>query len=189
MDGLYLLVFFCSVIACRKMYGIELMFVIQLAFFSLIPINVKCPPFRGLKGLMYASGMTPIFTNLDQKPLAINYESLGILPNFLTNVNILLLPLFVVPFIYFPLKLRGLKSKDPHMNPCLLKYGQSMILEIPLTILLFNSFNIYSSGVINIQTFKFSNVPSFLASIGSMLLLPIFSIIFLVFKKLFIEYQ
>lgn len=48
LDAVYLLTFLISLFTCNKMYGIELIYIIQLGYYSLIPININCPPFSGL---------------------------------------------------------------------------------------------------------------------------------------------
>lgn len=96
------------------MYGVELIYLVQLGYYSLIPLNVICDPFSGLQGLIYSSGVTPIFSMLEQKAIPGNYESLKISSNFLANVNILLAPIFITPFIYFFMKSKADSSKDKH---------------------------------------------------------------------------
>ena len=135
--------------------------------------------------MKYASGATPVFTNLQQTAISSNYFSLGIYSNFLTNVNVLLIPLLIVPFIYFPMKCRADRSDDKYIQPCHLKYGKAMLCDLPLTILLFSSFNIYTSAIVNFQSLGIKNIPSFVASLINILLLPIAGILFLIFKKHF----
>ena len=88
------------------MYGIELIFIVHLAYYSLIPIKVSCVPFSGLKALRYASGATPFLSMLSETKIIKNYSSLGISSNFLMNVNILLVLLLIIPLVYFPMKFK-----------------------------------------------------------------------------------
>ena len=61
IDVLFLLTFILALFSCKKMYGVELMYIIQLGYYSLIPTNTYCPPFYGLKGLRYSTGFNPLF--------------------------------------------------------------------------------------------------------------------------------
>ena len=119
---------------------------------------------------------------LQQKSVSANYFSLGIASNFLTNVNVVFILLLIIPFIYFPMKCKADGSQDKYIKPCHLKYGKAMLLDVPLTLLLFSSFNIYTSAVVNFQSFGYNNIPSFVVSLISVLLLPIAGVLFLLYR-------
>ena len=150
---------------------------IQLAYYSLIPIDIYCDPFRRLTGLKYSSGLTPLPYDLPQNFILFNYSIMGLKFNFLSNVNFLLMPLIIVPLLSYPIIKIGNKSNDPHTKPRCKRYGKSLIFEVPLVTLLFNSFNIYTSLGINIQFFS-SSIVSLLCCVIAALLLPAFIIIF-----------
>ena len=79
--GLYLITFLFSIFSCKKILGVELMYLIQLTFYSLMSKDISCDPFRGLEMLKYASGMTPLpftFLTTTQTSLPANYSLLGI---------------------------------------------------------------------------------------------------------------
>ena len=59
--GLYLITFALSIFSCQKMLGIELMYLIQLTFYYMVPINFICNPFRRLEMLKYASGLISFY--------------------------------------------------------------------------------------------------------------------------------
>lgn len=40
LSSVYLAIFVLSIFSCRKMLGVELMLIVQLSFYSLIPINI-----------------------------------------------------------------------------------------------------------------------------------------------------
>lgn len=192
LDVLYLIVFAGSIVSCQKMFGIEMMYIIQLGYYSLIPINIFCSPFDGLRGLKYSSGATTDIgniLNLEQAPIPSNYSSMGILSNFISNVNVVMVILVIVPLFYFPLKYIGNRSTHYRTKPRCLKYGKSLLCEVPLTILLFSSFSICTSFIVNIQAFGSSNFGSFAVSIVCLLLLPGAAVIFLVFKNHFSEFR
>ena len=189
LDTLYLLAFTLSLFTCNKMYGLELMSVIQLGYYSLIPINVFCLPFSSLSALRLSSGFNPLFQSLQQTPISMNYDSLDIRSNFLTNVNLMLLPLFVLPFCYFPLKYIGGRSQDCKTRPRCLKYSKAFLCEVPLTILLFNSFNICTSFVVSIQAFGWSNLPSLFTSFITVSLFPIAAGLLFKFRGHFSEFK
>jgi hypothetical protein len=94
----------------------------------LIPIDVCCNPFANLKALRYINGYNPFFQNVQQILLEYNYQSLGIQSNFLSNINLMLLPIFVSPLFFLPLYLIGKKSKDYKTSPRCLKYAKSCLL-------------------------------------------------------------
>ena len=103
MVGLYLITFLFSIFSCKKMLGIELMYLIQLTFYSLIPKDVSCDPFKGFAMLKYSSGMTPLPFVFMQTSVPTNYSNLGIQFNFLSNVNILLIPQIIIPLLSYPI--------------------------------------------------------------------------------------
>lgn len=124
---LYIITFLVAIFSCKKMLAIELIYLVQLAFYSLIPIGIFCDPFRGLEGLKYSSGITSLFSNLPSTYLPSNFSSMGISSNFLSNVNILMLPLLILPLFYYPLTHIGNKSNNIHTKPRCLKYGKSLV--------------------------------------------------------------
>ena len=105
--------------------------------------------------------------------------------NFLSNVNLMLLPLFVLSLFYFVLKYIAEKSTHYSMKPISLKYAKAFLCEVPLTILLFNSFNICVSFAVNLSAFKTSNLVSLMASIAAISLIPIAAGLFLKFQTHF----
>lgn len=165
------------------------MYTIQLSYYSLISINAFCPPFDGLAGLKYSRGFNPFFQDLQQAYIASNYVSLDIRSNFLSNVNLMLLPLYLLPLCYFPLKYIGDISQNYIAKPRCSKYSKSFLCEVPLTILLFNSFNICTSFVVGIQAFKWSNFSSLFVSMIMFSLLPIAAGLFFKFRKHFSEFR
>ena len=165
------------------------MYIIQLGYYTLIPINSFCPPFSGLARLRYSTGFNIVFANLQEAYIPSNYVGLGIHSNFLNNVNFMLLPLFLLPLLYFPLRRIGQKSNDCQTRPRCLKYGKAFICEVPLTIFLFNSFNICTSIVVSFQTFKWSNPSSLIPSLAASLLLVATTGLFFKFNNHFSEFN
>jgi hypothetical protein len=53
---IYWITFIISMFLCQKIYVVEMIFSLQFAFMSLIPIGVYCPPFSSLKILRYSFG-------------------------------------------------------------------------------------------------------------------------------------
>jgi hypothetical protein len=81
------------------------------------------------------------------------------------------------------MKSKSDSSKDRHQKPCNLKYGKAMLHELPFALILFNSFNIYTSAVVNFQAFGTSNLSVLLISIVCILIPPISGILFYRFRK------
>ena len=118
-----------------------------------------------------------------------NYSVLGISSNFLSNVNLMLVILLACPLLAGILMFAGHNSNSYRNKPRLLKYGKSFLFEVPFTVLLFNSFNIYTSMVVEIQSFGESNTIPLIISIVSSLLLPGMAILFILVRSRFCEFS
>lgn len=117
------------------------------------------------------------------------YTVLGIQSNFLSNVNSMILPLFICPIIYFIMTAVGKNNDDFKIRPRLLNYGKTFLLDVPFTIVLVNIPNICVSFVVSLQAFGMQNIVSFVSSLLLALLVLITGILFLVFKSGFREYR
>lgn len=146
----YLGLFVVAVLFMNKLAGVEMMFLIQFAYYSLIIIGVYCP-YVGLANMKYVSGYNPLFSDIQQQTTKYNLSDLGIRSNFLSNVNVMIFVLGVCPVLFGVLTLLGNKSECYKMKPRYLKYGKAFICEVPLTILIFSSFNVYTSLIVQIQ--------------------------------------
>lgn len=60
----YWMVFIIAVFLNQKIYAVEMMFVLQFGFMSLIPIGTYCPPFSSLSYLKYSFGWNDIGMNI-----------------------------------------------------------------------------------------------------------------------------
>jgi hypothetical protein len=94
--------------------------------------------------------------------------------------------IILCPIIYTILTFFGNKSNSYKTKPRLLKYGNAFIFEIPLTLLLFNSFNVCTSFIIEISYFGISDLSGFIASLSIFGFLPIYGILFFFFRRHFI---
>ena len=103
----------------------------------------------------------------------------------MSNVNILIVLFLLMPFFSMPLLIIGNKSTHYKIKPRCLKYGKSFLFDIPFTILLFSSFCICTSFIVNIQYFGLDNTISFAVSLICLMILPIFTIIFIKFREKF----
>ena len=115
--------------------------------------------------------------------------SLGIYSNFLTNVNILLIPIFVCFLIYIPMRIRVCFTKDKYLRPCLLKYSKTMLIDLPFTLLLFNTPNICISAVVNFQAFGITSSPNCIVTFVCLSLILLAGLLFLQFKHHFNEFN
>ena len=129
------------------------MFLIQFGYYSLIIIGLDCP-YVGLGIMKYVSGYNPLFADMPQKTVPFNLKDLHIYSNFISNVNVMMFILLICPIFFGILMIMGKRSDCYKNKPRYFKYGMSFILEIPLTILLFNSFNIYTSLVVQINYYE-----------------------------------
>lgn len=136
-----------AVIFMNKLAGVEMMILIQFAYYSLINIRVHCP-YVGLSMMKYVSGYNPLFSDSPQETISLRYSDLGIHSNFLSNVNLMVFILGACPVMFAILMIMAKRSDCYKKKPRYLKYGRAFVFEIPLTIILFNAFNIYTSLVV-----------------------------------------
>jgi hypothetical protein len=71
---------------------------IQMTYYSLIPINNDCPPYSGLRGFRYSTGYN-IVTSINSSN-NIHYSALLIQSNFFNNINLMLSFILLVPILY-----------------------------------------------------------------------------------------
>lgn len=137
-----------------KIVGLELMGVVQLAFFSLGSIdnvNILMSPMMGMKGINGFSmnmGNDPEKKRLLQTqtltPQRIN--SIGYNANFLRNCNVMLMLVIVVIVVAFCLYI--LTYLIQKCAETLHKVAKRLIKEVLLTLILFNCLNFaYSAGI------------------------------------------
>lgn len=74
--ALYWMVFALCVLLSFKIYAVELMFALQFAYMSLIPVGVYCPPFSSLNFIQYSVGWNGINFGVAQTPVSIKYVAL-----------------------------------------------------------------------------------------------------------------
>ena len=177
--------FIAAVVFGQKIHGVELMFTIQFAYFSLAPVVVNCPPFSSFGTLRYSLGWNTLPFQLYQTSISSNYSALGIQSNFVSNVNFMVLPLVVCPLVYLLLAAAGKHSTHYRTKPRLLIYGKAFLLDIPFTILLINAPNISASFVVNFQAFDSYNSFANAVSIVTVLLLLVLSCLFFYFRGSF----
>lgn len=161
---------------------------IQLAFYSMLSIGLNCP-YIGLGSILYVSGINPFFKSLKQATVPYNYSDLRILSNFISNVNFMILQLCICPIFYILLTYLGRKSECYKKKPRLLRYGKSFICEVPLTILLFSSFNIYSSLIVDFKFLGKDDIVSMVVAVTFPLFLPAYTIGLIFFQKHFSEFR
>jgi hypothetical protein len=186
---LYWSVFLISMFFCQKIYVVELLFALQFAYMTMIPIGVYCPPFSSLSILKYSFGWNGIPFPLDQTYINVNYSALGIQSNILSNVNFMVFIMLLCPVFYGILTALGNRSIHYKAKPRLLTYGKTFVLDILFTIFLINIPNICTSIVVSLQSFWTSNMLSFIISILMALFLLVGGILWIVFKNSFREYK
>lgn len=123
----YLIVFVVSFIVCQKMVGVETIFLIQLAYYSFIPVGLYCKPFASFNIMKYVSGINFLFKGLESITISNNYESMGISSNFISNVNFMILPLILCPIMYFPLVIISKRSVSYKVKPRALMYARACL--------------------------------------------------------------
>lgn len=165
------------------------MFLLQFTYSSFLPVGIYCPPFTSLSILKYSFGWNGLPISVDQKPISIFYKALGFKSNFVSNVNLMVLPLVLCPILYCILTKLGKLNNNYRTKPRLLTYGKTFLLDVPLTLLFVNTPNICISFVVSIQTFGTSNILSLIVSTAMISLVGIFGIVFIVFRSHFREYK
>jgi hypothetical protein len=115
---------------CNKLLGVETMYMIQLAYYTLIPINIMNSPFiLSQRSLKYVSGWNPLFDSLSSsQPILENYSSLGIKSNFFTNLNLMFFPLFLFPIIFGILYVMSQKTNHYRIKPLLITLRMAFLL-------------------------------------------------------------
>ena len=182
LQYIYLSIFVISLL-CTKMVGVETMYVIQLSFYCLLPVGAYSSAYLfGLTGMKYVSGYNLFFQYLPQTEISNHYSALGVQSNFLSNVNLMMTPLAVCLFLALILHVVGTKSRHYKTKPRLLRYCRAFLLEFPLTILLFNSFNIYISLIVDFEYLKTQSIPALLVSLIVALLLPLAITLLLIYQ-------
>lgn len=121
---------------------------IQLTFFCQISLNTVHIIFYGFSNMKYSNGYNIKFQSLPQLPMTQNYSALGISSNFLTNINIMLIPALICPILFGLLYFCSKISKSYKYKPRLRHYAISCLCEWPFTFLMFNAYNIYSSLIV-----------------------------------------
>ena len=125
---LYLLLFAASLL-CTKIIGAETIYTLHLSYYCLIPLGVMNTPFLlGFTAVKHISGWNPLFSGMQQTPVALNYSVLGIRSNFLSNVNLMLLPLVICPVLSPFLYLASTRSKSFRGKPRLVRSCKAFLL-------------------------------------------------------------
>lgn len=184
----YLGMFAVSVVFMNKLAGVEMMFLIQFAFYSMINIQLNCP-YLGLGKMKYVSGYNPLFSSLNQQNIPFRMKDLGIQSNFLSNVNVMMFIIVICPVVFAILMYMGKKSDCYKKKPRYIKYGKAFLFETPLTILLFNSYNIYTSLAIQIKYYSSENIVSLAVGVIMGLMLPVYGFIYYFLKSHFSEFR
>ena len=103
--------------------------------------------------MKYSFGWNSIPFSVTETYINIFYTALGIQSNFLSNVNFMILPLFVCPLIYLIMIQIGKNNYHFTTRPRLQIYGKTFLLDVPLTIILISTPNICISFVVSLQSF------------------------------------
>ena len=148
---IYLALFGISLV-CMKLSGVETMYLVQFVFYSMIPIGVsKSNTFMGFASMKHVSGWNTLFQSLTQYKVLSNYSLLSLSSNFLSNVNLMLMSPLIFVFLAGICYLLSKATKDYKLQPRLLKLTKACLLEFPLALILFSTFNIGVSFVLNAQ--------------------------------------
>jgi hypothetical protein len=125
---------------------------IQLTFYSLIPIGPLTPFFSGLYKMKYVSGINMKFENLVETKIPSIYSNLSLNSNFLSNINIMYIPILICPLMFGILFVASHHNKSYKHKPRLKLYAIASICEWIFTFIMFNCYNIYISLVVDIQS-------------------------------------
>jgi len=136
---------------------LELFGVLQLAFIALGSIdqlNSYLTPLTNLKGVF---GLTLPFMNSDNSSLPSRVNSIGFLPNFLDNFNVMFLVMageFLLALAFYLIA-----KITQTLFPKLFTFANRLLKEVLLTLIIFNAFNVAYSTAIH---FKYSASTNFL---------------------------
>jgi hypothetical protein len=102
--------------------------------------------------MKYVSGINMKFDNLVETKIPLIYSNLSLRSNFLSNMNIMYLPVFICPLMFGILYIAFHYNQSYKHKPRLKIYAKSAICEWIFTFIMFNSYNIYISLVVNLQS-------------------------------------
>ena len=172
----------------NKLAGIEMIFLIQFAYYSMISIGLNCP-YVGVKEMKYVRGYNPLFQGMDTRKISFELRDLGISSAFLANVNCMVMVLGVCPVMFAVLMWLGRRSECYRKKPRYIRYGKAFAFEVPLTVMLFNSFNVYNSLVVEWEYYDGEGLVSLAVAVVCGLMLPAYALIYFFFPKHFSEYR
>lgn len=150
LQYIYLIIFVFSLLA-TKLVGIEMMSLIQLAFYSQIPLNTINQVFLGLSRMQYVSGYNMKFPALKEASLSFTLKTMGFSSNFMSNINIMLFPLVVCPAMFGILLLGSKMSKSYKHKPRMRQYAIASLCEWLFTSIVFIAYSIYTSLMIDFK--------------------------------------
>lgn len=159
-----------------KLIGIEMVSLIQLTFYSLIPLDTISVMFKGLYEMAYVSGFNLNLQGLKEVPVSFHYSNLNLKSNFLSNFNAMLAPILLCPVIFLILRLASSQSNSYKFKPRLKKYSMAFLCEWLFTMTIFSTYNIMISLVINVQSLGAKDPISLAVSFLSALL-PVTAVI------------
>lgn len=81
-----------------------------------------------------------------------NYSNLNIRSNFISNINLMLIPLIICPIVYICLLIASHFNNSYKHKPRMKQYSSLFLCESFYTILFFNAFNIYTSLIVDLQS-------------------------------------
>ena len=180
----YLTIFVPSLVFMNKLAGVEMIFLIQFAYYSMISIGLNCP-YVGVKEMKYIRGYNPLFQGMDTRKISFELRDLGISSAFLANVNCMVMVLGVCPVMFAVLMTLGKRSECYKKKPRYIRYGKAFAFEVPLTVILFNSFNVYNSLVVEWEYYDGEGLVSLAVGVLCGLMLPAYALIYFFFPKQF----
>ena len=171
-----------------KLIGIELISLVQLTYYCQIPFGVVDPAFAGLTQMTYVSGYNLKFPNLQQVPLPANLSNLGLSSNFLSDLNLMLLPAALCPIVFGLLVLGSNLSSSYKHKPRMKQYAVACLCEWSFTLILFSSYNIYVSLVADLQSLGIKDPLAIVIALFSGLLPVAMGVLYCMFKGCYEEF-
>lgn len=122
----YILFFLYAVICSNKLLALETIFIIQLAYYSMIPIGFNCTNIE-ITSLKYITGVNPFFSHLQQNSIPQVFKDMGLKSNFLSNVNLMLAFLPICPLLYVILMFFAKRSQCYRTKPRLIRCAKMFV--------------------------------------------------------------
>lgn len=138
----------------NKLIAVEMISVIQIAFYSLVSVPNPNSSMLGLMSMQYVSGY---YCSLNEESLLPNrYSNIGLSSNFLNDFNVMIASFLLCPILGFGLYIGSKKSKTNKMNKRLYVLYKESVCELLFSVCIFNAMSATIALLLNLQYMTYS---------------------------------